>query len=97
MKINHDYFSLNTLTEKSINFINEGHIISHLIDRFKWYFGPKFFYTVNFPTHVDIEASSRCQMKCPMCGTHLMKQKKSEMDFELYKKIIDECSREKVY
>ncbi|HPN32251.1 MAG TPA: radical SAM protein [bacterium] len=97
VKINHDYFTLNTKFEQFENFIKQGNIIHHSIDRFKWYFGPKFFYVFDFPTHIDIETSSLCQMKCPMCMTHLMKQKKGNMAFDLFKRIIDECAKENVY
>ena len=98
VKINHDYFNLNNRFEQAMSFLRQGNWFSHAVDRFKWHFGPKFFYLFDFPTHVDIEASSRCQMKCPMCGRWLMKEQDlGDMDFELYKKVIDECSRYKVY
>jgi len=98
VRINHDYFNLNTLPEHAANFIAQGNLVSHAVDRLKWRLGPKFFWVFAFPAHVDIEASSRCQMQCPMCGRGLMKDTRlGDMDFELYKKIIDECAREKVY
>lgn len=94
----HDYFSLNSKREIARNFIKRGHILRHVIDRFKWYYGPNLFLVFPFPTHLEIEASNRCQMKCPMCGRHLMKtQKQGDMELGLFKKIIDECSRESVY
>lgn len=100
VRINHDYFSLSNRWENLKYFYGQGHVPSHLIDRFRWHFAPRFFHVFDFPSHIDIEASNRCQMRCPMCGRQLMKQariKEGHMDFELYKKIIGECVKEKVY
>ncbi len=98
VKINHDYFSLSSKMENIKYFAEQGFLFNHLIDRIKWHYAPSFFYVLRFPSHIDIEASNMCQMSCPMCGRHLMKNiKQGHMDFDLYKKIIDECSREKVY
>lgn len=98
VKIDHDYFSLNSKKEHIANFFRLGNWYAHLIDRIKWYFAPRFFLVFGFPSHIDIEASSRCQMKCPMCGRWLMKgQKQGDMDFGLYRKVIDECAKERVY
>ena len=100
IKIDHDYFSLSNKWEVLKYFTSQKHIFAHSIDRFKWHFAPRFFYIFNFPSHIDIEASSKCQMKCPMCGRHLMKErgiKDGNMDFGLYKSIINECIKERVY
>ncbi len=100
VKINRDYFSLSGRWGNLQYFLNQWYVFSHLIDRFKWRSSARFFHVFNFPSHIDIEASSKCQMRCPMCGTHLMKArgiKDGHMDFELYKGIIDECARKKVY
>jgi radical SAM protein with 4Fe4S-binding SPASM domain len=98
VKVNYDYFSLSSPIAQARYFISQGNVVSHLIDRIKWHKFPKYFITPGFPTHVDIESSSACQMKCPMCMAHLMKDmKKGVMSFELYKKIVDECAREHVY
>jgi len=101
VKINHDYFSLTNRCDNIKYFIRQGHIISHLIDRFKWYRCPKYFIIPSFPTHIDIEVSSACQMQCPMCRTTKMIEKgimsAGYMDMDLYKKIINECARESLY
>lgn len=98
VRINHDYFNLNSRIENVANFLKAGHWFAHAIDRFKWHYGPKWSIVFPFPSHIDIETSNRCQMKCPMCGRGLMKdQKQGDMDFALFTKIIDECSRERVY
>ncbi|MFH0861122.1 MAG: radical SAM protein [Candidatus Altiarchaeota archaeon] len=100
VKINHDYFSLSSRWENLRYFLGQGHVVAHVKDRFKWHFGPRFFHVFDFPSHVDIETSSLCQMQCPMCGRHLMKKRgiqEGNMEFDLYKKVIDECVRERVY
>lgn len=101
VKINHDYFSISNRRDNLRYFLRQGHIISHLVDRIKWNYFPKFFLLPSFPTHLEIEASSACQMRCPMCKTAEMIKKgiinAGLMDFELYKKIIDDCSREPLH
>lgn len=101
VKINHDYFSISTKWDNLRYFLRQGHILSHLVDRIKWHYFPKFFLVPSFPTHLEVEASSACQMRCPMCKTvEMMKSgifHAGVMDFELYKKIIDECRREPLH
>ena len=98
MKINKDYFYLTGWFGRWKYFINQGHLIAHLIDRFKWHILPKYYIAAPFPTHVDIEVSSACQLKCPMCTQQLMNAKqKGIMNFNLYKKIIDQCVKNHVY
>lgn len=44
-----------------------------------------------FPMHLDIESTSHCNLVCPQCWqTDIDKSKHGYMDFDLYKKIIDE-------
>jgi len=56
----------------------------------------------NFPTHLDLELASACNLHCPMCHTVYIedpsfkkfkekRMKESLMDFDLYKKAIDEA------
>jgi uncharacterized radical SAM superfamily Fe-S cluster-containing enzyme len=51
-------------------------------------------HTSDYPLLVDIELSSLCNLKCPMCYTITDEFKKqvnvTRMDWDLYKKIIDE-------
>ena len=75
VRINHDYFSLSNKWENIKYFFYQGHIIFHIIDRLKWYFCPKYFIVPSFPTHLEIEVSSACQMRCPMCKTTQMIEK----------------------
>lgn len=72
--------------------------MDHIIDRMKWHWLPKFFIVADFPTHLDIEASASCQMRCPMCLRRSIPSiKEGAMDFKLYKKIVDEASDRGVY
>jgi radical SAM protein with 4Fe4S-binding SPASM domain len=101
VKINHDYFSISSRWDNLKYFLHQGHLISHLIDRIKWHYFPKFFLVPSFPTHLEIEASSACQMRCPMCKTSEMIKsgvfRAGLMDFDLYRKIIDQCTREPLH
>lgn len=49
-----------------------------------------------FPLHLDVELTNRCNQKCEMCPHHgpdrINERIPQDMDFGLYKKIIDEGS-----
>lgn len=72
-------------------------MLRFIANRFKWYWYPKLRFVGNFPDHIDIEATNMCNMKCPMCYRHKMNSKESMMDYDLYKKIINECSKNNAY
>lgn len=101
IKINHDYFLLSSKWESVKYFMHQGNLVAHILDRLKWHYCPKYFITPSFPTHLEIEASSACQMRCPMCKTTEMVNRGLKffgfMDCGLYKKIIDECANELLY
>ena len=98
MKINKDYFRLSSKITEIKYFLSQGHVFIHLIDRVKWHLCPKFHITPDFPSHIDIETSSACQLQCPMCGQRRMSpEMKGIMGFKLYKRIIDECAVRHVY
>ena len=81
-----------------VYFLRQGNIVAHFIDRVKFRVFPKFCITPRFPTHIDIESASNCQMKCPMCyTTYLEPGKKGIMKFDLYKRIIDQAIEGKSY
>jgi MoaA/NifB/PqqE/SkfB family radical SAM enzyme len=45
------------------------------------------------PTRIWVEASSHCNLKCSFCGNReLPRGDRGYMDFELFKRITDECS-----
>jgi radical SAM protein with 4Fe4S-binding SPASM domain len=92
------YGTFSTKMESIKYFLRQGPLIPHLIDRIKFRWFPKFRIVSNFPSHLDIETASACQMKCPMCWTTYMdNSKKGIMSFDLYKRIIDEAVKNKVY
>jgi radical SAM protein with 4Fe4S-binding SPASM domain len=73
--------------------------LSHLFNLFKIYIN----YCIRsincdyFPARIWIELSSRCNLKCPFCMNRILpSSEKQDMDFDLYKKIIDEIAG-KVY
>lgn len=98
MKINKGYASLTPAIGRAKYFLEQGNVIPHWVDRFKWHVLPKFHIAPPFPTHLDIESSSRCQLRCPMCTQNLMDESlRGDMDFGLYQKIIDEAAKKGVY
>lgn len=44
------------------------------------------------PYHVSLELTSICNAKCIMCPRHNMEREMKVMDFNLFKKIINECA-----
>ena len=98
MKINANQFTIDSRRRELRFYIRKGHIFSYLINRFRWHYYPRMHYVSSFPDHVDIEASSACNMKCPMCFHHkIPKDQVGSMDFDLYKKIVDECAAHKIF
>ncbi|MHA2010709.1 MAG: radical SAM/SPASM domain-containing protein [Promethearchaeota archaeon] len=101
MKINSNYFSLSSHLDVIKYFVRQGNILAHLVDRVKWHIYPRYYITPKFPTHLEIEASSACNLRCPMCKSTEMRNAGIKfgrnMDWELYKKIIDECAKSSVY
>lgn len=94
----HDYFSLNAVRDRINYFLRRGHLVRHLKDRLYFRIFPKFKIVPPFPTHVEVEAASACQMRCPMCyTTHMDDGLKGVMKWDLFKKIVDECAERGVY
>lgn len=84
--------------ENIVYYFNQGNFIPHIMDRIKFRWFPKFGVVSKFPSHLDIELASACQMRCPMCyTTHMDNNKKGIMNFDLYKNIIDEAIKYNVY
>lgn len=78
----------------------QGHIFRFMIDRMIWKWYPRFRIVRTFPEHVDLELSSTCNMSCPMCYTTLeafRSQKRTFMRLDLFKRLIDECVKGKVF
>lgn len=103
MKVNKGQFRL---TSKTKNFKfdlhrGKGHMLSYIANRIKWHFYPRIHHVSKFPPHVDVEISSACNLSCPMCYTTSEEFKqmvgRGLMEFELFKKIIDECAKNDLY
>jgi hypothetical protein len=95
MKINNDQTVPSRLKKLRFDYKRgSGHLFAYLINRFRWHYFPRFRYVARFPDHVDVEISSACDMKCPMCYTVTdeFKVKRKFMGLALFKKIIDECA-----
>lgn len=65
--------------------------------RRKWEENPKKQIVGEFPLHVDLESTRRCNLRCPMCIRTIKMERgetleEGDMDFKLYKKVVDEGS-----
>jgi radical SAM protein with 4Fe4S-binding SPASM domain len=58
-----------------------------------WHENPANFFVEDFPLHLDVEISSRCNLSCTFCDKQpLLKSGKSgDMEFSIFKKIIDQA------
>jgi MoaA/NifB/PqqE/SkfB family radical SAM enzyme len=68
--------------------------------RRQWRENPSNGVIANFPLHLDIESTNACNLKCPYCAATSNswgKNKKGFMDFDLFKKVINEASGEGCY
>lgn len=102
MKINKGQFALSKWDEIKFNYKRgKGNLLRFLLNRFKWHYYPRLHYVSKFPDHVDIEISSACNMRCPMCYTITQdfkeRVKRHFMPLELFKKIVDECAKYNVF
>ncbi|MDP8297814.1 MAG: radical SAM/SPASM domain-containing protein [Candidatus Orphnella occulta] len=64
-----------------------------------WAEYPRKFFLRDFPLHLDIESTSACNLKCTFCDKLpvLKSNQLGFLDFALYKKIIDEAEKYKLY
>jgi hypothetical protein len=102
MRINKDQIVLSKWRDIKFSYKrSQGHCLAYLLNRFRWHCYPRLRYVSRFPGHLDIEISSLCNMQCPMCFTvtdyFKTKIEKGLMDFELFKKIIDEAVKYNLY
>ena len=60
--------------------------------RQEWHRRPEQFDTGSFPVHFDIEATSRCNLRCTFCDKlpTMAPEQFGDIDFDLYTKIIDQ-------
>ncbi len=103
MQINKGQFRVSTLFQ-ALKFHlgrGRGHLIRYVMNRIRWHLGPRMHYAGKMPDHVDLELSSACNMRCPMCYTITDEFKEKVgllmMKPDLFKKLIDECVRHRVY
>jgi radical SAM protein with 4Fe4S-binding SPASM domain len=72
---------------------SRGKRIAYIINRYQWKKYPRK-KVPKFPLNIDIEVSSKCQLKCDHCFRQYMPIGENDfMDFEMYKKIVSECGR----
>lgn len=59
-----------------------------------WNRRPQIYWSGQFPLHLDIELTNRCNLNCEMCAfwakDAIFKCEPQDMEFNLYKRIIDE-------
>jgi wyosine [tRNA(Phe)-imidazoG37] synthetase (radical SAM superfamily) len=92
LKINVDQFALDTRLRKWRWSWYKQHPVFFLINRVQWYLYPTLKYVSKFPIHIDFEAASICNLKCPMCyRPHRADHNDGVMDFSIFQKAIDEC------
>lgn len=70
--------------------------------RRKWEEYPEKLIVPKFPLNLDIGATSKCNLACPMCTrTQYIKQGKfikiQDFDMQLYKKVVDEAKKNGLY
>jgi radical SAM protein with 4Fe4S-binding SPASM domain len=58
-----------------------------------WEENPAHFIVRDFPLHLDLETTNRCNLRCTFCDRRplLTKEQIGDLDFALYRKILDEC------
>ncbi|MEM2963778.1 MAG: radical SAM protein [Candidatus Anstonellales archaeon] len=61
--------------------------------RRKWKEYPEKHIAGDFPIHLDLESTSVCNLKCPMCFQSFAPPPPGFMKMELYKKIVDEGAK----
>jgi len=76
---------------------SKGKIFAYIMNRMQWKYYPRKI-VPNFPLNVDIEVSSRCQIKCKHCFRQYVNINENDfMPLDVYKKIVSECGREGLF
>jgi len=90
------YSNLNSLTAATVH---DGGSAEYRFYRQCWQDYPARFILRDFPLHLDIEATSRCNLKCVFCDRqpYLAKDQLGDMDLAFYKRIIDEGAGHKLW
>ncbi|MCB2186169.1 MAG: radical SAM protein [Deltaproteobacteria bacterium] len=93
MKINHDVVRRSTWAKNLHRWRSQRSPWGYLVNRFQWHYYPRLKFLKDYPLHLDLELSSRCQLQCPMCfRQHRPLPSQGFMSFDLFKKIIDEVA-----
>ena len=66
--------------------------LKYRLYRLRWNWAPKLRYVTRYPTHIDFETTNKCNLRCVMCAREFMEANKGEIDFDLFKKVIDEAA-----
>lgn len=93
-------FTLNTEEQDKILEKKRGNNKEFAYEQFKfqWDMFPKIRKVPDFPLNIDIEASSSCDIRCDHCFRQYMDVgKQGLMDYDLYKKIVEECGKYKLF
>tara|TARA_B100001059_G_C17832141_1_gene585396 strand:- start:3309 stop:4475 length:1167 start_codon:yes stop_codon:yes gene_type:complete len=91
-------FQLNKHEEIFCNYKinNLKEILNYLIFRFKFRFSAQKKFNFDYPLYLLIEPVSTCNLRCPFCfqtdKTFTKKPYMGVMDFELFKKVVDEAN-----
>lgn len=88
--------NFSSLTSSSVHDIDSPEYIEY---RRCWEEYPANFVVRDFPLHLDIESTNRCNLRCTFCDKLpvMRKNQIGDMNFDLYKKIIDEGSEKGLY
>lgn len=98
--LNPTQFDNDTLLKKFNLFYRrgKGKFLPYIINRLQFNYLCKLHLKSGFPPHLDIEPTMLCNMKCPMCfQQHMAIPSEGFMDFNLYKKVVDECAQNHLY
>ena len=97
-RFENSYFTVGGWKKELRYFLRMGNLFPHLVDRVKFRIFPKLGIVADFPSHLDVESASACQMRCPMCYTTYMDDSlKGVMKWQLYTRIIDDAAKLNVY
>lgn len=98
IKINKDQFAMDTRLRGILWQYRRRHPFRFLKNRTEWYVYPVIKRVPDFPLHIDFETSSLCNLNCPMCyRPHRSDKNDGLMDFDVFKKGIDECAEHGLY
>lgn len=93
MKINHDIVIKTTINKTVRKWFAQRSPVRYFCNRVEWHCFPRLSIVKEYPIHIDIELSNRCQLNCPMCFRfHRPVVNQGDMEFDTFKRIVDEIS-----